>query len=85
MEKKDSIHIDYGSHPAWILWRNEMLLANRDRLYILTELAEIDYDYMEKNDVLEDATIHQQLKIPEVIEEIALEEEKRENIFTWHF
>ena len=48
-------------------------IANRDKLCISPEVAEIVYDNVEKNEVLQVATIHWDLKIPEVKGEIALE------------
>ena len=50
-------------------------VANRDKLYILPELADIVYDKVEKNELLEITTIYQMLKLPEVEGEIVLEKE----------
>ena len=51
-------------------------IANRDKLYKTPELPDIVYDKVKKNEVLEVATIHQELRIPEVKGETMLVEEK---------
>ena len=58
-----------------VMDRPNAFIANRDKLYISPELAKMVYNKMEKKEVLEVATIHQELKTPEEKGEIRLEEE----------
>ena len=48
-----------------VMYKLNAFIVNRDKLCILPGLTEIAYNKVEKNKVLDFATIHQQLKIPE--------------------
>ena len=58
MKKKDNVHIRLCQSPYKNVMNNsDTFIANRDKLYMNPELAEIVYDKVENNKVLVVATI----------------------------
>ena len=56
----------------------DAFVPNRDKLCTPPELADVVHDKVERNEVLEFATIHQELKLHEVKDKFVSEEENQE-------
>ena len=84
VEKEESMYTRLPWSQACILWIGLMLLLLIDMLCISTKLAEMVYNKMENKVGIEIITIHQELKTPEVREQIMLEEQNWRKMLMKH-